>query len=179
MDSKHQFSMVLQGYTVMKYVLFLLLMLLSIPSFANSNVLTACENSDLSTNKLVFFSKIELVRLGECIGVELIIKGQLPDLVESCKEVREDRSNVLAIFRLTVAEAIQMGQCLGVIRHVYSQYHQQAVEEQRHYNRFYSRQVYHCEKAFSAVKLIIGLGKAQLSHTMIKHSLCKAVNSNK
>ena len=90
---------------------------------AKGSLHSACKQyQEVLESSFVLFSKKELMELGTCTGVALLKGHRLSTLVDSCNEVEEAKS-VFGIASLSKAEAIKVGQCVGVIDYIYQRYH--------------------------------------------------------
>jgi hypothetical protein len=149
----------------MRYFVLFLLLVCSTTVYAKKTFVKECtqEEENISSFSLVFFNKAELINLGSCVGVATIKRGAHLDIVESCKEVVEDKVNLLGVLALSKAEAIQMGQCLGVIQYINNKYHNEYT---------YSNGIYQCKKGMAAVKTIVKLSDSKVSKTMLRDRLC-------
>ncbi|MFT4927661.1 MAG: hypothetical protein ACI8WB_003774 [Phenylobacterium sp.] len=117
-------------------MLFLLFLMVSCQSVAKEALVKSCQHLQSATKAtFVLFSKKELIELGKCTGVDLIKKGQMKALELACGEVTENKASPLGIASLSMVEAIQIGQCMGVINYIYDHYHGESVESNR--NRTY------------------------------------------
>jgi hypothetical protein len=149
----------------MRYFVLFLLLVCSTTAYAKKTFVKECtqEEENISSFSLVFFNKAELINLGSCVGVATIKRGAHLDIVESCKEVVEDKVNLLGVLALSKAEAIQIGQCLGVIQYINNKYHNEYT---------YSNGIYQCKKGMAAVKTIVKLSDSKVSKTMLRDRLC-------
>tara|TARA_R110001583_G_scaffold98166_5_gene243124 strand:+ start:31262 stop:31714 length:453 start_codon:yes stop_codon:yes gene_type:complete len=149
----------------MRYFVLFLLLVCSTTVYAKKTFVKECtqEEENISSFSLVFFNKAELINLGSCVGVATIKRGAHLDIVESCKEVVEDKVNLLGVLVLSKAEAIQIGQCLGVIQYINNKYHNEYT---------YNNGIYQCKKGMAAVKTIVKLSDSKVSKTMLRDSLC-------
>ncbi|MBA6371518.1 hypothetical protein H4J56_08770 [Colwellia sp. BRX8-4] len=146
------------------FVLFLLLVC-STTVNAKKTLFKECTQKEesISAFNLILFNKAELINLGSCVGVASIKHGSPLDIVESCKEVVEDKVNLLGVLTLSKAEAIKIGQCLGVIQYINNKYHNEYT---------YNNGIYQCKKGMTAVKILIKLSDSKVSKTMLRDSLC-------
>jgi hypothetical protein len=153
----------------MRYFVLFLLLVCSTTAYAKKTFVKECtqEEENISSFSLVFFNKAELINLGSCVGVATIKRGAHLDIVESCKEVVEDKVNLLGVLALSKAEAIQIGQCLGVIQYINNKYH-----NEYHNEYTYSNGIYQCKKGMAAVKTIVKLSDSKVSKTMLRDRLC-------
>ncbi|MFT7006556.1 MAG: hypothetical protein ACJAXJ_001064 [Colwellia sp.] len=149
----------------MRYFVLFLLLVCSTTVYAKKTFVKECtqEEENISSFSLVFFNKAALINLGSCVGVATIKRGAHLDIVESCKEVVEDKINLLGVLALSKAEAIQIGQCLGVIQYINNKYHNEYT---------YSNGIYQCKKGMAAVKTIVKLSDSKVSKTMLRDRLC-------
>jgi hypothetical protein len=149
----------------MRYFVLFLLLVCSTTVYAKKTFVKECtqEEENISSFSLVFFNKAELINLGSCVGVATIKRGAHLDIVESCKEVVEDKVNLLGVLALSKAEAIQIGQCLGVIQYINNKYHNEYT---------YNNGIYQCKKGMAAVKTIVKLSDSKVSKTMLRDRLC-------
>jgi hypothetical protein len=152
----------------MRYFALLLLLVCSTTAYAKKTPYKECaqEEENISAFSLILFNKAELINLGSCVGVASIKRGASLDIVESCKEVVEDKVNLLGVLALSKAEAIQIGQCLGVINYIHTKYHNEYVNNYRRNN------TYQCQKGMSAVKTIARLNTQKISKSTLRDSLC-------
>lgn len=161
----------------MKKILLFLTFLVSCNSIADMHVPTRCEESltQISKANLIFFNTTEVIKVGECVGVELIKKGIEQELTKACAEVVENEDNVIGVLSLSKKEALQIGQCFGVINYVYDRYNDEQYKASR-YNREsskYKRYVYQCTTGMNAVKKLISTPYAVSSRSKIRDVLCE------
>jgi hypothetical protein len=157
----------------MRLIITLFLLFASSSGLANTNVIESCQHLEETTEaKFILFSKRDLVELGECIGISFLKNKVKVNLVESCNEIDEDKRNILGILSLSKREAIQIGQCAGVINFIYQHYHgEKAYDTLR--NR-YSNRKYSCKKGDLAITLIRQAVTTKLNRESIKDLLCEA-----
>jgi hypothetical protein len=149
----------------MRHFIFFLLLVCSTTVYAKKTPYKECtqEEENISAFSLILFNKAELINLGSCVGVAAIKRGARLDIVESCKEVVEDKVNLLGVLALSKSEAIQIGQCLGVIQYINNKYHNEYT---------YNNAIYQCKKGMTAVKTIVRLGAQKISKSTLRDSLC-------
>lgn len=130
-----------------------------------------CQHLEQATkSEFILFSKRDLVELGECIGINFLKNKVDIDLVTSCKEVSEDRRNPLGILSLSKVEAVQIGQCVGVINFIYQHYHGEKVFNER--IKKYSNREYRCKRGNEAVVIISTADKVNWDRNIVKNLLC-------
>jgi len=153
------------------FVLFLLLVCSTIV-YAKNTPYKECiqEEENISKFSLILFNKAELINLGSCVGVASIKRGASLDIVESCKEVVEDKKSALGVLTLSKAEAIQIGQFLGVINYIHNKYHNENMYQRYNYRR--SNDTYQCQKGMTAVKSIVELSDSKVNKIILRDALC-------
>ncbi len=156
----------------MRYFVLFLLVVCSTTVYAKKTFYKECtqEEENISAFSLILFNKAELINLGSCVGVASIKRGTRLDIIESCKEVVEDKVNLLGVLALSKAEAIQIGQCLGVINYIHNKYHNEYIYKRNTYRR--NNDTYQCQKGMTAVKTIVRLGPQKISKSTLRDSLC-------
>jgi len=157
----------------MRLILLSLLLLFSVVNANNAQAKVSLHSDckqykNIADYSFVLFSKRDLIELGACTGVALLKENRLPNLVDSCKEVLEAKS-VFGIATLTKLEAIQAGQCAGVINYIYNHYH----NERTNYG---SKRVYSCIRGDEAVELLSKESKKTYRRNDVRDLLCG--NSN-
>lgn len=162
----------------MRQLLLLLTLVISCNSLADIRVPARCEESVIQIKKtsLIFFNSTEAIKVGECVGVELVKRGVEQELPKACGEVIENKNNVLGELSLSKKEALQIGQCMGVINYVYDRYNNEKYRPSR-YDRYYSKYqnyVYQCATDITAVKRLISTGDSLSSRSKIRDVLCEA-----
>ena len=145
----------------------LLILLLLFPAICSGNEYLKVDCEDLAEVEQSVFQMFDLkdfVELGQCVGVKLLKQGKDQSLAKACSEVIEDQKNLLGSFSLSKAEAIQIGQCVGIIKYIYD-----------HYNGdIYSRssyQKYRCKKGEAAVEILIATS-GLISLEQVREKLC-------
>ncbi|NQZ93553.1 MAG: hypothetical protein HRT97_14585 [Moritella sp.] len=162
----------------MRTLLFLLTLVISCNSLADMRVPARCEESVSLINKtdLIFFNSTEVIKVGECIGVELVKRGVEQELPKACGEVIENKTNVLGALSLSKKEALQIGQCMGVINYVYDRYNNEKYRPSR-YDSYYSKYknyVYQCATDMTAVNRLTSTTYSLSSRSQIRDVLCEA-----
>lgn len=131
------------------------------------------EASQVSLIGLVIFNKAELMELGACVGIELVKHDKLLNISEACDEVVEDKLNPLGMLSLSKKEAIQIGQCFGVIKYIYD-YYDDAKYQAPYYSSYRrSDNVYQCEKGMRAVSILRASEQKFSSRADIRDVLCR------
>ena len=156
----------------MRHFILFLLLVCSATVYAKNTPYKECiqEEENISKFSLILFNKAELINLGSCVGVASIKRDANLDIVESCKEVVEDKTNTLGVLSLSKAEAIQIGQCLGVINYIHNKYHNESMYQGYSYRR--SNETYQCQKGMAAVKSIIELSDSRVNKLILRDALC-------
>lgn len=162
----------------MRQLLLLLTLVISCNSLADMRVPARCDESVSQINKtnLIFFNSTEVIKAGECVGVELVKRGVDQELPKACGEVVENKTNVLGALSLSKKEALQIGQCLGAINYVYDRYNDEKYHPSR-YDSYYSKYksyVYQCATGMSAVQRLISTTHSLSSRSKIRDVLCEA-----
>jgi hypothetical protein len=162
----------------MRQLLLLLTLVISCNSLADMRVPARCDESVSQINKtnLMFFNSTEVIKAGECVGVELVKRGVDQELPKACGEVVENKTNVLGALSLSKKEALQIGQCLGAINYVYDRYNDETYHPSR-YDSYYSKYksyVYQCATGMSAVQRLISTTHSLNSRSKIRDVLCEA-----
>jgi len=159
-------------------ILLLLTLIISFNSIAEIRVPVRCEESvaQISTTNLIFFNSTEVIKVGECVGVELVKRGVMEALPKACDEVVEHKNNLLGALSLSKKEALQIGQCMGVINYVYDRYNDEKYNTSR-YDSYYSKYksyVYQCVTGMTAVKKLASTTYSLSSRSKIRDVLCEA-----
>ncbi|SQD76694.1 hypothetical protein [Moritella yayanosii] len=160
----------------MRALLLILTLILSFNSMARERVSARCENNatQVSEMDLMFFNTTKVIKLGECVGIELVKHSNMRELPQACSEVVEHNNNVFGSLSLSKKEALQIGLCLGVINYVYDRYHDETYRAER-YNSYSSKRynhIYQCEKGITAVSRLITTGSSLTSRNNIRDVLC-------
>jgi len=160
----------------MKKLIFLLTLVISCNSLADMKVSVRCEEgvSQINKTNLIFFNSAEVIKVGECVGVELVKRGIDQELSKACGEVIENKTNVLGALSLSKKEALQIGQCMGVINYVYDRYNNEEYRPSR-YDRYYSKYknyVYQCDTGMTAVNKLTITSASLSSRSKIRDVLC-------
>ncbi|NRA59810.1 MAG: hypothetical protein HRU25_02655 [Psychrobium sp.] len=151
-------------------MLFCLSMVNANSALAKVDVYGDCKQQyqGMVASSFVLFSKKELMELGTCTGVALLKRNRLSTLVYSCNEAQEARS-VFGIATLSKAEAIQVGQCVGVINYIYDRYDGERLDYSA-YRR--SNYVYSCIRGRAAVDLLSKEPKRSYGRNTVRDLLC-------
>lgn len=153
----------------MRYLMGLFLVSMFQVSFAEVSLPKDCSHlQSVSEADFVLLNKKEFIELGECLAISSIKKKAPLNIVESCREVDEDRRNLLGIMSLSKLEAIMIGQCVGTINYIYQHYDQELVSAYR-----YNNQRYYCSKGIHAVDIIRKSSVDLNSRAMLRDLLCR------
>jgi hypothetical protein len=162
----------------MRSLLLLITIIISFNGMARERVPSRCEESAAQISKidLMFFNTKEVIKHGECVGIELAKRGFMRELPKACDEVVENENNLLGPLELSKKEALQIGQCVGIINYIYDHYHGEEYQSE-HDNNYYSKRrnnIYQCEKGMTAVKILTATESSLSSRSKIRDVLCEA-----
>lgn len=157
----------------MRYLL-LLLLLFSQCSYANDEILKYCEQQEeVSKSSFLLFNKKDLIRLGACVGKQMIMDERISQLSLACNEKIESLDSPLGIMGLSKAEAIQAGVCVGAINHVYERFNNKRIERDRKGYSRYERKVYKCKRGPIAIRILIDTsGDLTITRNVVRDLLC-------
>lgn len=162
----------------MKQLLFLIALMISFNSMAKVRIPVRCEEGieQISKTNLMFFDTTEVIKVGECVGIELAKKGAMEHLPKACDEVVENKNNLLGGLSLSKKEALQIGQCMGVINYVYDRYNGERYNLSRYdsYDLRYKNSIYQCDTGMTAVIKLAATNATVSSRSKIRDVLCEA-----
>lgn len=156
----------------MRYIIGSILFFLFIPiCSASENMAAECGHNKIEGfSDLLFFNKMDSIKLGECVGGKTIKKKSIVNLPSACDEVIEDKLNPLGIMSLTQLEAIQIGLCRGVINYINQHYHNEAVP--KHLTNYNYNKKYFCRDGFDAVNIIRKSSSDKHNRSDVRDLLC-------
>lgn len=157
----------------MRYLL-LLVLLFSQHSYANDEILKYCEKQEeVTKSSFLLFNKKDLIRLGTCVGKQMIMDERISKLSLACNEKTESLDSPLKFMGLSKAEAIRAGMCVGAIGHVYERFNNEYIRVgQKGYSR-YERKVYRCKRGPKAIGiLVVSGGDLTITRSAVRDLLC-------
>lgn len=157
----------------MRFMLILLLVT-SLRGWAQEIIPPECSDfKSVKKTTFVVFNKQELMTLGRCTGVNLLKQGRGQELAQACGEVMEDRLNPLGVLSLSKAEAIKIGQCMGVIKYIHDYYHNEAIQSIGNASLADKNRVYQCRRDLEAVEILMAASNDLLNTRIeIRALLC-------
>lgn len=162
----------------MKVLILALLILFSFNSPAKDYVKPNCSEFNLyqlDIESISVFESKTLIEIGHCLGLYLLENQRPQHLVDACKEFIEHHNNSkYALVFLSKAEAIKIGQCLGVIDYAFEQNLKRLAHDKRlNYRNRYNYQPKRCIKnTLEAAKTIASTKLVSFSIKEITKKIC-------